>query len=54
MFGLRVFRFRSLERNRESDERRIALIQKVVRSGSQMQSTKRLDFEPALRKREDQ
>jgi hypothetical protein len=32
MFSLRVFRFRSLERNRESDERRIALIQKVVRS----------------------
>jgi hypothetical protein len=32
VFSLRVFRFRSLERNRESDERRIALIQKVVRS----------------------
>ncbi len=32
MFSLRLFRFRSLERNRESDERRIAFIQKVVRS----------------------
>jgi hypothetical protein len=31
LFSLRLFRFRSLERNRESDERRI-LIQKVVRS----------------------
>ena len=32
MFSLRLFRFRSLKRNRESDERRIAFIQKVVRS----------------------
>jgi hypothetical protein len=32
MFSLRLFRFRSLERNRESDERRISFIQKVVRS----------------------
>jgi hypothetical protein len=32
MYGLRIFRFRSQERNRETDERRIALIQKVVRS----------------------
>jgi hypothetical protein len=32
MFSLRVFRFRSLERNRDNDERRIAFIQKVVRS----------------------
>jgi hypothetical protein len=32
MFSLRLFRFRSLERNRESDERRVAFIQKVVRS----------------------
>jgi hypothetical protein len=32
MFSLRLFGFRSLERNRENDERRIAFIQKVVRS----------------------
>jgi hypothetical protein len=32
MYGLRVFRFRSLERDRETDERRIALIQRAVRS----------------------
>jgi hypothetical protein len=32
MFSLRVFRFRSLERNRDNDERRIAFIQKAVRS----------------------
>jgi hypothetical protein len=32
MLGFRAFRFRSPERNRETDERRIALIRKVVRS----------------------
>lgn len=32
MYGLRVFRFRSPERDRETDERRIAFIQKAVRS----------------------
>jgi hypothetical protein len=32
MFGLRIFRFRSPARNRATDERRVALIQKVVRS----------------------
>jgi hypothetical protein len=32
MFNLRAFRFRSLERNQDNDERRIAFIQKVVRS----------------------
>jgi hypothetical protein len=32
MFGLRRFRFRSPERNRASAERRLALIQTVVRS----------------------
>jgi hypothetical protein len=32
MYGLRVFRFRSPERDRETDERRIALIQKAVSS----------------------
>jgi hypothetical protein len=30
MFGFRIFRFRSLERDRTTDERRVALIQKVV------------------------
>jgi hypothetical protein len=33
MFGLRRFRFRSPERDRETMERRLALIQRVVRSG---------------------
>jgi hypothetical protein len=32
MFGLRRFRFRSPERDRETMERRLALIQRVVRS----------------------
>jgi hypothetical protein len=32
MFNLRLFRFRSPERNRENDNRRIALILKTVRS----------------------
>lgn len=32
MFNLRLFRFRSPERNRETDNRRLALIQKTVRS----------------------
>jgi hypothetical protein len=32
MFSLRLFRFRSMERNREKDERRVAFIQKVVRA----------------------
>jgi hypothetical protein len=32
MSSVREFRFRSPERNRESDERRIALIQKIVSS----------------------
>jgi hypothetical protein len=32
MFTLRLFRFRSPERNRETDNRRLALIQKAVRS----------------------
>ena len=32
MFGLRRFRFRSPERNRESAERRFALIQSAVRT----------------------
>jgi hypothetical protein len=32
MFGLRRFRFRSPERNREAMDRRLALIQRVVRS----------------------
>jgi hypothetical protein len=32
MFSLRLFRFRSLERDREKDKHRIAFIQKVVRS----------------------
>jgi hypothetical protein len=32
MFSLRLFRFRSPERNRETDNRRLALIQKTVRS----------------------
>jgi hypothetical protein len=32
MLSVREFRFRSPERNRETDERRIALIQKVVSS----------------------
>jgi hypothetical protein len=32
MFSLRTFRFRSLQRNRETDERRAALIQKTIRS----------------------
>jgi hypothetical protein len=32
MFGLRRFRFRSPERNRETDERRLARIKGVVRS----------------------
>ena len=32
MFGLRRFRFRSLERNRETDERRLARIKGAVRS----------------------
>jgi hypothetical protein len=33
MFGLRRFRFRSPERDRDAMERRLALIQRVVRSG---------------------
>jgi hypothetical protein len=32
MFSLRLFRFRSPERNRENDTRRLALVQKAVRS----------------------
>jgi hypothetical protein len=32
MCGFRIFRFRSLERDRTTDERRVALIQKVVLS----------------------
>jgi hypothetical protein len=32
MFGFRIFRFRSLERDRTTDERRVALSQKVVLS----------------------
>jgi hypothetical protein len=32
MFGLRIFCFRSLEHDRTTDERRVALIQKVVLS----------------------
>jgi hypothetical protein len=32
MFSLRLFRFRSLERDRDSDERRVSLIRKVIRS----------------------
>jgi hypothetical protein len=32
MFGLRTFRFRSLQRNRETDERRVALLQDVIHS----------------------
>jgi hypothetical protein len=32
MFGLRIFRFRSLEHDGGTDERRVALIQKIVRS----------------------
>jgi hypothetical protein len=32
MLGLRLFRFRSLERNRQTDERRLALIRSAVRS----------------------
>jgi hypothetical protein len=32
MYDLRIFRFRSPERDRETDERRIALIQRAVRS----------------------
>jgi hypothetical protein len=32
MLGVSEFRFRSPKRNRETDERRIALIQKVVSS----------------------
>jgi hypothetical protein len=32
MFGLRRFRFRSPERNRDAMERRLALIRRVVRS----------------------
>jgi hypothetical protein len=32
MFGLRIFGFRSLERDRTTDERRVALIQKIVLS----------------------
>jgi hypothetical protein len=32
MFGLHLFRFRSRERDREADDRRLALIQKDVRS----------------------
>jgi hypothetical protein len=32
VFGLHLFRFRSPERNREADDRRLALIQKDVRS----------------------
>jgi hypothetical protein len=30
MFGFRIFRFRSLKRDRTTDERRVTLIQKVV------------------------
>jgi hypothetical protein len=33
MFGLRRFRFRSPERDRDAMERRLALIQRVVRAG---------------------
>jgi hypothetical protein len=33
MFGLRRFRFRSPERDRDAMERRLALIRRVVRSG---------------------
>jgi hypothetical protein len=50
MSSVREFRFRSPERNRETDERRIALIQKVVSSAVAEQQPKRQDFEPALRK----
>jgi hypothetical protein len=32
MFSLRLFRFRSPKRNRETDNRRLALVQKAVRS----------------------
>jgi hypothetical protein len=32
MFGLRLFRFRSPERNRETDEQRLACIREVVRA----------------------
>jgi hypothetical protein len=54
MFNFRLFRFRSLERNRESDERRVAFIQKIVRSRSLRQKQKRQDFELAWRSREGQ
>jgi hypothetical protein len=53
MFSLRLFRFRSLERNRESDERRIAFIQKVVRSAVAEAEAEATDFELACRSRED-
>jgi hypothetical protein len=42
MFGLRIFCFRSLEHDRTTDERRVALIQKVVLSAVAEAEAKRL------------
>jgi hypothetical protein len=54
MFGLRRFRFRSPERDRDTVEWRLVLIQSVLRSAIAEAEPNPKDFEPALRGREDQ